>query len=177
VPSPLARQLALLMALLAPAGMLACGQLPGGPGLPPSDEAVTLGEVMETGDGQRRASNHLVAEGLEADDRDDAGRALDRYELALQVDPGNPWAYLALARHDLDRDEPARALASLDRCQTLLERHGEISPRVETHLIGLRGASLEALGRRGEARPLLTEARRRAPSIWGDGQLAASELR
>lgn len=169
-------RIALLLLLLAPAGMLACRSFPGVPG-PTRDEAVTLEEVMDRGDDQRRASNHLVDQGLEADQLADAGRALDRYELALQLDPGNPWVYLALARHELDRHEPRRALASLDRCRTLLERRGEISPRVETHLIGLRGSALAALGRDAEARPLLAEARRRAPSVWDDGRLAAEELR
>lgn len=170
-------RLALLLALLAPAGMLACESLPGAPGAATRDEAVTLEEVIDSGDDQRRASNHLVDQGLEADQLADAGRALDRYELALQVDPGNPWAYLALARHQVDRDEPRRALASLDRCRTLLERRGEVSPRVETQLMGLRGAALAALGRQAEARPLLTEAQRRAPSVWDDGRLTAEELR
>jgi len=177
--APAWRSVALLVLLLLPAGMLACRPLAGLPGRPAPDEALSFREVMDSGDAQRRASNHLVAEGLEADHLGAPGRALDRYELALKVDPGNPWAYLTLARHDLDRDEPTRALASLDRCRSLLERehHGEIPPRVQTHLLGLRGASLEAQGRFREAAPLLDEARRRAPSAWNDGYLTAAELR
>lgn len=162
---------------LLPAGVLACGTPLGGPGAPPEDFAITLTDVLEDGDDRRRASNHLVDEGLEADDLADAGRALDRYELALKIDPANPWAYLALARHELEDGEPRRALASLDRCRSLLESYGELSPRVETHLFGLRGGALEALGRDTEAYDLLAEARRRAPDTWGDGMLAASELR
>ncbi|HKI90667.1 MAG TPA: hypothetical protein VJ986_00080, partial [Gaiellaceae bacterium] len=85
--------------------------------------------------------------------------------------------YLALARHELDRGDPTRSLASLDRCRALLELEGPVSPRVETHLLGLRGAALEGLGRFAEARPALDEARRRAPEAWGDGYLTAAELR
>lgn len=166
-----------MLCVFFPLGLLACQQLPGVPGAPERDEAVTLGEVMDQGDDRRRASNHLVDEGLEADDLSDPGRALDRYELALTIDPGNPWAYLALARHELSRNEPARALRSLDRCRSLLEMHGAIPPRVQTHLLGLRGASFEELGRHREAAPLLDEARRRAPLAWQDGVLDAAELR
>jgi len=171
------RRLPCLFAFLLPVGLLACRSLPTAPGLPEPDHAITLGEVLEQGDDRRRASNHLLDEGLAADDLGDPGRALDRYELALKIDPGNPWAYLALARHELDRNEPTRALAALDRCRSLLEMHGALSARVETHLLGLRGASLEALGRPSEADPLLDEARRRAPRAWQDGVLSAAELR
>lgn len=167
-----------MLALAVPAGTLGCpGRGPGVPGLGVPDRAVTLSEVQDRGDDRRRASNHLVIQGLDADDLGEMERALDRYELALKVDPGNPWAYLALARHELDRGDPSRSLSALDRCRSLLEREGPIAPRVETHLLGLRGVALEGLGRFGEARPLLTEARRRAPGAWEDGYLTAGELR
>jgi len=166
-----------LLALLVPIGLLGCPKGPALPRLGVRDQAITLREVQDEGDDRRRASSHLVLEGLDADDRGEADRALDRYELSLTVDPGNPWSYLALARHELDRGDPTRALAALDRCRSLLDLEGPISPRVETHLLGLRGAALEALGRFDEARPILSEARRRAPSAWGDGYLSAAELR
>jgi tetratricopeptide (TPR) repeat protein len=173
-----AARAASLVLLFVPLGLAACRHLPQVPGVPGRDEAITWAEVREQGDDRRRAATHLVGEGLEADDLGDAGRALDRYQLALKLDPGNPWAYLALARHELDQREPSRALASLDRCRSLLEmeRNGFLPPRVETHLLGLRGAALEALGRFDEARPLLQEARRRAPRAWADGYLTAGEL-
>jgi tetratricopeptide (TPR) repeat protein len=156
---------------------LGCTDRPVVPGLGVRDEAITLAEVRDQGDDRRRASNHLVEQGLDADDLGDVERAFDRYQLALKVDPGNPWAYLAIARHELDRGDPSRSLAALDRSRALLEREGPISPRVETHLLGLRGVALEALGRFGEARADLEEARHRAPGAWGDGYLTAAELR
>jgi len=168
---------AVLLALLIGSGLLACSDRPVVPGLGVRDEAVTLGDVQEQGDDRRRASNHLVIQGLDADDLGEVDRALDRYQLSLRVDPGNPWSYLALARHELDRGDPTRSLAALDRCRSLLELEGPLSPRVETHLLGLRGAALEGLGRFEEARADLAEARRRAPSAWGDGYLTADELR
>jgi len=164
-------------ALFALMGLLACPRGPTLPRLAVRDQAITLRDVQDQGDDRRRASSHLVLEGLDADDRGESDRALDRYELSLTVDPGNPWSYLALARHELDRGDPIRTLAALDRCRSLLELAGPISPRVETHLLGLRGAALEALGRFDEARPILAEARQRAPSAWGDGYLSAAELR
>jgi len=147
------------------------------PGLGVRDEAIRLAELRDQGDDRRRASNYLLVQGLDADDLGEMERALDRYELALKLDPGNPWAYLALARHELDRGDPTRSLASLDRCRALLELEGPLSPRVETHLLGLRGVALEGLGRFAEARADLAEARRRAPEAWADGYLTAAELR
>jgi len=82
-----------------------------------------------------------------------------------------------LARHELDRGDPVRSLAALDRTRSLFELEDALSPRVETHLLGLRGAALEGLGRFDEAHTDLDEARRRAPSAWGDGYLSAGELR
>jgi len=176
-PRFVARRLAGPALLLASLALAGCPQRLPLPGPEVRDQAVTLGAVQDTGDDRRRASNHLVIQGLEADDLGEMERALDRYELSLTVDPSNPWSYLALARHELDRGDPARALAALDRSRSLFEREGALSPRVETHLLGLRGAALERLGRFDEARPALGEARRRAPSAWGDGYLTADELR
>lgn len=175
VASRLRRLLALV--LVVPLGAVACSSTLRPPSLPQRDDALTLDDVIDEGDDRRRASHHLVNEGLEADDLGDDQRALDRYELALSVDPGNPWAYLALARHELEGGDPGRALAALDRCRSLLEAYDELTPEMETHLLGVRGGALAALGRAREAQPLLDEARRRAPRAWGDGMLQASELR
>ena len=171
------KRFAPLLLLLSSVLLGACGGGFRPPSLPQRDHSLQLEDVIDEGDDRRRASHHLVAEGLEADDLGEPDRALDRYQLALSIDPGNPWAYLALARHELEGGEPQRALASLDRSRSLLQAYGELSPRVETHLIGIRGAAFEALGRNREAAALLEEARRRAPGAWGDGMLAASELR
>jgi tetratricopeptide (TPR) repeat protein len=166
-----------VLALLAPLSLVACPDRPPVPGLGVRDEAVTLSDVSDDGDDRRRASTHLVLQGLDADDLGDTERALDRYQLSLRVDPGNPWSYLALARHELDRGDPTRSLAALDRTRSLFELEGPLSPRVETHLLGLRGAALEGRGRFDEAHADLDEARRRAPFAWGDGYLSAAELR
>lgn len=170
------KTLRLLSTLLLPLGTLAC-QSGFAPALPERDDALEFEDVLDEGDDRRVASNHLVDEGLGADDLGDRRNALDRYEMALTVDPGNPWAYMALARHELEGGDPARALSALDRCRSLLEAYQELTPEAETHLLGLRGGALQALGRGREAAPLLDEARRRAPNAWGDGMLEAGELR
>jgi tetratricopeptide (TPR) repeat protein len=103
-------------------------------------------------------------------------RALDFYQRALQVDPGNPWAYLALARHHAEGLEPSRALAFLDQAEAILEVQDALSPGAEAHLAGLRGAVLQELGHSDEARPYLQRARTLAPSVWSDGRLSADEL-
>jgi tetratricopeptide (TPR) repeat protein len=104
-------------------------------------------------------------------------RALSRYQRAIQIDPGNPFAYLALARYYVSVDDPARALEYLDRVRSLLDPNGSFSLRTSPHLLGLRGNALEQLGRDAEAAQSLGKARRLAPSVWGDGRLDAAELR
>jgi tetratricopeptide (TPR) repeat protein len=148
-------------------------------GLPLGGEPAPLriSEVAGAGDAARRASTRLVLDGL-ADDADgqlDAAQAA--YERALRVDPTNPWAYLALARHYAEGIEPAGAMAYLERTEALLDAEGGVPPRADAHLVGLRGAALSASGRGDEGSELLAEARRRAPSVWDDGRLAADELR
>jgi tetratricopeptide (TPR) repeat protein len=103
--------------------------------------------------------------------------ALSRYERAIQIDPTNPFAYLALARHFADRLEPTRTLEYLDQAELLLESQGLHSPRVEPHLVGLRGSALQAAGRTAEGAALLVRARDLAPSVWGDARLSPEELR
>jgi tetratricopeptide (TPR) repeat protein len=160
------------LAALLVGGALACAGLRA-PGA--GSGALRLVDVAGAGDPQRRASQRLVIEGLQADARADPERALSDYQRALQVDASNPYAYLALARHHLEAGDPRTALAHLERAEVLFESLGLLTPGVETHLIGLRGAALRAEGLR-EGDVLLAEAARRAPSVWGDGRLDASEL-
>jgi tetratricopeptide (TPR) repeat protein len=136
-----------------------------------------MSDLVSNGDDLFRASQRLVLEGLEADERGDAARARSRYERALQIDASNPWVYLALARHYVEAGEPARALSHLDRAEALLESQDTESPGAQLHCDGLRGAALELDGHPSEARPLLDSAARGAPDVWGDGRLSASELR
>jgi tetratricopeptide (TPR) repeat protein len=143
------------------------------PGAPEPPEPLRISHVAGHGDPARRASQRLVLEGLDADARGRVQAALGQYERALQVDPTNPFAYLALARHEVQWGSPHRALEVLAQAETLLSA----AAGVEAHLVGLRGAALMALGRSAEAAPLLTRARSLAPQVWADGRLDASELR
>ncbi len=151
------------------AGVLGPG--PGGSG------SFHLSDLAADGDPAFRASMRIVLDGLDADVAGDPDLALVRYERSLQVDPMNPYAYLALARHRVEGEDPASALPFLDKSRALLRAQGELSPGVEAHLDGLRGAALLASRRRVEALPLLDRARSLAPEPWSDGRLDADELR
>ena len=136
-----------------------------------------LSEVALEGDAARRASLRLVLDGLDADIQEDARRALGLYARALQIDSGNPYAYLALARHHAAAGEASLALEHLVRSDDLFISYELASPRVEVHLVGLRGVVLRLDGRSAEAGRWLARAARSAPSVWGDGRLTAAELR
>lgn len=136
-----------------------------------------LSELKSEGDAARRASLGLVIDGLEADELGQAQRAQGLYARALQIDSGNPYAYLALARHHLAEGDAQLALEQLARAEDLLSSEGAISPRVEVHLVGLRGMALLLEGRADEAKRLLAQAARAAPDVWGDAQLSPEELR
>ena len=138
-------------------------------------EPVRISEVAPAGDAVRRASLRLCVEGLRADEDGRSARARIQYERAIQIDPTNPWAYLSLARHEVERGEPDRALEYLQQADSLLRAESALSPGVEPHLIGLRGAALQAEGRGGGAD--LERAAQLSPEVWGDGRLTASELR
>jgi tetratricopeptide (TPR) repeat protein len=148
-----------------------------GPTRAPREAALRISEIDHLGDARRQASVRLVVQGLDAEIASTPERALSRYQLAIKTDPGNPFAYLALARHYAASADSERALEYLDRAQSLLDPDGALYPWAEPHLRGLRGWALEEAGRSMDARPLLAEARRLAPSVWGDGRLDASELR
>jgi hypothetical protein len=132
-----------------------------------------LSQLAGTGDPARRASMRLVIAGLDADQRGRGAEASSSYQRALQVDPNNPWAWLALARQEVFDGDPDRGLSHLDKAQALLGS----DERAAAHLAGLRGAGLVAIGKRPLGEPFLREARELAPGAWSDGQLDASELR
>jgi tetratricopeptide (TPR) repeat protein len=136
--------------------------------------ALRLSEVRPT-DPARRASIGLCLDGLAADAEGRPSSALNHYSRAIQIDPNNPYAYLALARHEVEVGDARRALEYLDLAESLLAAEGALSPRVEPHLDGLRGAALEATDRNGSVE--LTRAEHSAPGVWGDGRLSAQELR
>jgi tetratricopeptide (TPR) repeat protein len=157
--------------IAAVALLLGCAQI--APPPPP----LRLSDTIAGGDDQFRASQRLVLEGLDADERGDAARARSRYERALQIDANNSWVYLALARHFVEQGDPGRALAHLDRAEALIDAQDPPSPGARVHCDGLRGAALALEGDESEARPLLDSAARAAPDVWGDGVLSAEELR
>ena len=138
-------------------------------------DALRVSDWVERGDPQRRASTRMVIDGLAASERGRRSLAVASYERALQVDPGNPLAYLALARHEAFEGDPERALAFLDKAEASFGRSAE-GMRATPHLRGVRGAALSALGRRAESSPHLDAAQRDA-HVWSDGQLDAAELR
>ena len=159
-------------ALLVLVLMLGCatgGRLGGGP------EALRFSELADEGDATRRASLRLCANGLDADVDGRRVTALGQYERAIRIDATNPYAYLVLARHELEAGDPVRALEYLNQSEMLLESENARSQDVEAHLVGLRGAALRDMGGAGEG--YLEEARRLAPAVWDDGQLTAAELR
>jgi tetratricopeptide (TPR) repeat protein len=170
-------------ALLAWASVALCGGgtvLVGGcagPGRAPRGAALRISELNQLGDARYQASIRLVVEGLDAEMASMPQRALSRYERAIQIDPSNPFAYLALARYYAAIGDPERALEHLDRTQSLLDPESAIYQGAEPHLLGLRGWALAGAGGSADAGQLLDEARRLAPAVWGDGRLDASELR
>ena len=169
-----ARSLACLCLVLALAAFGCAGVLGPGAGM---GDTFRLSDHASEGDPAFRASMRIVLDGLDADLAGDPDLALVRYERSLQVDPTNPYAYLALARHRVEGEDPESALPFLDKSKALLRAEGALSPGVEAHLDGLRGAALLASRRRTEALPLLERARALAPEAWSDGQLDADELR
>jgi tetratricopeptide (TPR) repeat protein len=148
-----------------------------GPARAPRGEAIRISQLTDVGDRRHQASMRLVVEGLDAELAASPQRALSRYEYAIQIDPSNAFSYLALARYYAANTDSERALEHLDRARSLLDPSTAVYRDTEPHLLGLRGWALAEAGRSAEADPLLAEARRLAPSVWGDGRLAASELR
>ena len=136
-----------------------------------------LHEIAGEGDAARRASQRLVLQGLGYDSQGQARLARTSYERALQVDVNNPYAYLALARQAVESGDGATALEYLEQAELLLGAEARRSPRVEPHLVGLRGGALRASGNPSGGSALLARASELAPSVWGDGELSAAELR
>ena len=163
------RTLPLLLLLALALGCATGGGLGGGAA------ALRLSDVADEGDPRRQASLRLCVDGLDAAAAGRDGAALGQYERAIQIDPTNPYAYLVLARHEVEAGDPVRALEYLNQSETLLDSENARSPEIEAHLVGLRGAALRATGSGGDG--YLEQARRMAPAVWEDGQLTAAELR
>jgi len=145
-------------------------------------EPIRVSDAIGVGDPARRASTRLVLQGLDADADMETDRARGSYERAIQVDATNPNAYLALARHYLDFDDPtgedaARATHLIDQAAALFEAEGMREPRVGVHLMGLRGRAMQASQSDADAALYLERARALAPDVWGDEYLSPEELR
>lgn len=141
---------------------------------PPGPEPLRVSEALVEGDPTRRASLRLVLQGLDEDGAGRADAARSSYERALQIDATNPYAYLALARLEVDAERWDRALEALDQAELLF---GAEAPGVEAHIAGLRGAASFGKGYGADAGELLDRASRIAPDVWADGHLSAAELR
>jgi tetratricopeptide (TPR) repeat protein len=137
--------------------------------------SLRISDAALEGDATRRASLRLVLKGLDEDDDGRAATARSSYERAIQIDPTNPYAYLALARHEVDAERWRRALEALDQAELLFA--SESAPGVEAHIAGLRGAAGLGKGYGDDAELLLDRATRIAPEVWADGRLSADELR
>ncbi len=178
-PTRLALALLLLTALLA--GCLGPGGASSGVGGERGAPALRIGDFAGHGGPVRRAATRLVLQGLDADARAQPDAALAHYQRALQVDPENPFAWLALARHEVFNNLPTggsarRALAFLDKAEAAFGGLAKAPWRLVTpHFEGLRGVALLASGRAAEARPHQLVASR--ATVWADGRLDAAELR
>ena len=143
------------------------------PGASPAPLRVS--DAALEGDATRRASLRLVLQGLDEDDAGRAAAARSSYERAIQIDATNPYAYLALARHEVDAQRWNRALEALEQAELLFG--SEPAPGVEAHIAGLRGAAQLGKGYGDDAELLLDRAYEIAPEVWADGRLSADELR
>jgi uncharacterized membrane-anchored protein len=138
---------------------------------------VRVSDALAESDPARRASLRLVLQGLDADGAGRIERAQGSYEQAIKVDPTNPYAYLALARHRIEDRDTDDATRLLDQAAALFEAEGLRNESVGVHLIGLRGLVMRAEGRDEDADLYLDRAAEIAPEVWGDGDLSADELR
>lgn len=136
-----------------------------------------ISDVAREGDPARRASLRLVDQGLATESGGAGGQAVAQYERALAIDPTNPYAYMALARHFVEVRDYERSLEYVAQAEVLLGSGDADSPRAEAHIAGLRGWALHGMGRDRQAAPLLEEARDLDPAVWSDGRLSADELR
>lgn len=166
----------LMMFLLALVlGCASGARLPSGFG--PSTRPLTASDALGLYDAVRDGSLRLVIEGLDEDQAGRPDRALAKYQRAIRVDPTNPFAFLALARHHLEGDSPEEASAFLDQARALFEAQGDLGSSIGVWGVGLRAGIERARGRDEKADALLSQARRLSPEIWGDGRLSARELR
>lgn len=158
-------------------GLVACAGL----NLPSAHRAnerpLTVSAAVGLTDSTRDASLRLVIAGLDLDQAGNASRALASYQRAVRLDPTNPFAYLALARHHVEAGSLDQASAFLDQARSLFEAEQQLGPAVDVWGIGLRAWIDRAEARDELADSRFEAARELSPEIWGDERLSAAELR
>ena len=159
------------------AGVILLGAACASPSALPLVTPARLSDPLSFGDERTEASQRLLLEGLAAESAGQRAAAAGRYDRALQVDPANPWAFLALARFAVAAGDGVQALAHLEQARALFESVDAFAPGVEVHLVGLRGVALALSGRRHEAQAWLERAAASSPGVWGDARLDPDELR
>lgn len=173
-PRLLAPLLATLM-LAALAGCVAGQRFV--PQLRPAAPPLTASGAIGLDDSERDASLRLVISGLDEDQAGRPARALANYQRAIRLDPTNPFAFLALARHHLEDGAFDEASAFLDQARSLFESQQRLGPSVDVWGFGIRAGIDRGKGRNDRADALFERARALSPEIWGDERLSAAELR
>jgi len=158
-------------------GLAACADLNLFGPLRPSERPLTASAALGQTDSSRDASLRLVIAALDDDTAGRPGRALAGYQRAVRVDPTNPFAYLALARHHVEAGSADEASAFLDQARSLFESQQRLGPAVDVWGVGLR-AWIDRVESRNElADTRFAAARKLSPEIWADERLSAAELR
>jgi tetratricopeptide (TPR) repeat protein len=140
-------------------------------------QPLTVSSALGQVDSTRDASLRLVIAGLDDDMAGRPDRALASYQRAVRVDPTNPFAYLALARHHLEAGSLDEASAFLGQARALFENSQSLGPAVDVWGIGLRAGIDRERGRDESADRRFEAARKLSPEIWADERLSSAELR
>jgi tetratricopeptide (TPR) repeat protein len=142
-----------------------------------TEPPLTVSAAIGLDDPTRDASLRLVIAGLDLDEAGQPGPALASYQRAVRLDPTNPFAYLALARHHVEDGSPEEASAFLDQARALFEAEQRLGPAVDVWGIGLRAWIDREQSRDELADQRFAQARELSPEIWADERLSAAELR
>lgn len=158
-------------------GLAACAALDLGQPFRATQRPLTVSAALGQTDSTRDASLNLVISGLDHDTAGRPVRALASYQRAVRLDPTNPFAYLALARHHLEAGSISEASAFLDQARSLFESERRLGPAVDVWGVGLRAGIDRAEERHDQADSRFAAARKWSPEIWADERLSAAELR
>lgn len=175
--NPLLRPLSIVLICFVVALLAGCAGVKLAAVLRPSEPPLTATAALGLTDSARDASLRLVIVGLDDDSAGRPTRALASYQRAVRLDPTNPFAYLALARHYVENDSPDEADAFLDQARSIFESEQQLGPAVDVWGIGLRAWIDREQHRDEQADLRFNEARALSPEIWRDEKLSAAELR